>query len=81
MELITERAIRIEEAKTDFDIIIENNKISEHVGNFKIIGTLTHVFIGLAKLEIKSQNNSDAELGYMILPRFWGKGIASQVAI
>lgn len=39
-----------------------------------------HDFIGLAKLEIKTENDKEAELGYMILPKYWGKGIGGKVA-
>ena len=79
MEMITERALETDEAKSDFDKLIQNNKLSENFGNFKILDNATKEFIGLAKLEIKSKGDQEAELGYMILPKLWGKGIASKV--
>jgi len=79
MEMITERAIEINEAKSDFDKLIENNKLDHNFGNFKILNNETDEFIGLAKLKIKDKDDQEAELGYMILPEFWGKGIASKV--
>lgn len=79
MEMITERAIEINEAKSDFDKLIENNKLNPNFGNFKILDNETDEFIGLAKLEIREKYDQEAELGYMILPKLWGKGIASKV--
>jgi ribosomal-protein-alanine N-acetyltransferase len=79
MEMITERAIELKEAKNDFKKLIENNKLAPSFGNFKIINEDTSEFLGLAKLEITKISNTEAELGYMILPEHWGKGIASTV--
>jgi len=79
MQMITERALETEEAKSDFDKLIQNNKLSENFGSFKILDNETKEFIGLAKLEIKSKGDQEAELGYMILPKLWGRGIASKV--
>lgn len=79
MEMITERPIEEDEAKADFEKIIENNKIKENLGNFKIINHETNEFIGLGKIEIKNENDKEVELGYMIIPKYWGKGIASKV--
>jgi len=36
--------------------------------------------LGFAKLEIKGANHREAELGYMLLPEFWGKGYGSEIA-
>lgn len=80
MEMITERAIEKNEAIIDFEEIIINNKLHKGFGNYKIINSITNEFIGLAKLEIKTEKEKEAELGYMILPQYWGKGIASKVA-
>lgn len=80
MEMITERIIPLEEARGDFEKLIENNKLDPSFGNFKILGTVSEEFIGLAKLEIKEGSSDQAELGYMILPEYWGKGIAGTVA-
>ncbi|MBB4119514.1 hypothetical protein GGR32_001816 [Mesonia hippocampi] len=79
MEMITERAIEREEAKKDFENLLENNKLQHDLGNFKIIEEETEKFLGLAKLEIKEADSHEAELGYMIMPNYWGKGIASKV--
>lgn len=77
MEMITERAIGLEEAQKDFNKILENNELELNFGNFKILNEETKEFLGLAKLEITETNRVEAELGYMILPKHWGKRIAS----
>ncbi|MGQ3678936.1 GNAT family N-acetyltransferase [Tenacibaculum discolor] len=79
MEMITERAIELEEAKKDFEKLIENNRLTPSFGNFKILNEDTNEFLGLAKLKITEANTTKAELGYMLLPEYWGKGIASTV--
>ena len=80
MEKITERTIPLEEARGDFQKLIENNKLDPSFGSFKILDAFSGEFIGLAKLEIDEENSDQAELGYMILPEYWGKGIAGTVA-
>jgi len=80
MAMITERALPEEEARTDFNNLLENNAIHPALGQFKILHSLSGQFLGLAKLEIASAGEETAELGYMILPELWGRGIAGQVA-
>ena len=80
MAMITERAIPLEEAKIDFEHELKKNTIHPDFGIFKIIDEENHSFIGLAKLEIETSESRELELGYMLLPEFWGKGIAGEVA-
>lgn len=80
MAMITERAIPPEEAKTDFENILKKNAIHPDFGIFKIMDADSGAFIGLAKLEITQADAKNAELGYMLLPEYWGKGIAGRVA-
>lgn len=80
MEMITERAIPMDEARIDFEQLIEDNKLNDNFGHFKILTASSNEFVGLAKLVLNEENKVEAELGYMILPLYWGKGIASHVA-
>ncbi|ATZ67686.1 GNAT family N-acetyltransferase [Acinetobacter haemolyticus] len=80
MAMITERAIPRDEAEYDFQQLITNNQLYERFGNFKILDADTNEFIGLAKLEIKEIDADELELGYMLLPSYWGKGIARKVS-
>jgi ribosomal-protein-alanine N-acetyltransferase len=80
MEMITERAIPMDEARIDFEQLMEDNKLNDNFGHFKILTVSSNEFVGLAKLVLNEENKVEAELGYMILPLYWGKGIASHVA-
>lgn len=80
MAMITERALPLEEAKTEFETLLENNRLHENLGSFKIMAIPSGEFIGFAKLQIEKANANEAELGYMVLREYWGNGIASDVA-
>lgn len=79
MAMITERAISMTEAKDNFSKIIQNNKLHEFFGSYKIVRNLNQEFIGFIKLTIQKLSDTEAELGYMLLPEYWGKGIAGNV--
>jgi len=79
MAMITERALSLEEATSDFEKMLDNNDLHPAFGYFKIVDGDT--FIGLAKLEVEVADSQVAELGYMLLPAYWGMGIGSQVAM
>lgn len=80
MAMITEKALPEEEAKAEFETRIENNKLNTDFGSFRIVEKVSNKFVGLAKLEVEEADSEEAELGYMILPEYWGKGIAGTVA-
>lgn len=80
MGMITERSIPLDEAKKDYQELLNNNSIASDFGSFKILDAISNEFIGLAKLEVKEKDSAEAELGYMILPQYWGKGIGGTVA-
>lgn len=80
MEMITGKPMNEEEAKAKFTSILKCNNVNPKLGYFKITETQTGSFIGVAKLEIKEKESTEAEIGYLILPEFWGKGIVSKIA-
>ena len=80
MQMITERSLSVAEAESEFAQLIVKNKFHPALGNYKILDLEHNQFMGLAKLEIEEVTSTTAELGYMLLPQYWGKGIASQVA-
>ncbi len=80
MAMITERPFEFDEAREDFKKLLKLNSISDHFGTYKIFDRKRGTFIGLAKLEITDSDSDIAELGYIILPEYWGKGIASVIA-
>lgn len=80
MQMITERILEPNEAQDDFKKLLENNRLHESFGSYKILSAETNTFIGFAKLEIKATNSEEAELGYMILPEYWGQGFARKAS-
>ena len=80
MEMITGRPLNEEEATDKYNRILLSNAVHPNFGYYKITEAQSGNFIGIAKLEIKEKNSTEAELGYLILPEFWGQGIAGNVA-
>lgn len=80
MELITGKPQTREEARVKFLSLLENNKWKKNLGSFMAFERSSSQLLGFAKLEIKGANHSEAELGYMLLPEFWGKGYGSEMA-
>lgn len=78
MAMITERAIPADEARRDFDKLLAGNAIHPDLGQFRVLDAATGDFIGLAKLEATRADR--AELGYILLPPYWGRGIAGRIA-
>lgn len=80
MAMITERAISVQEAKEEYKERLASSRIHKDFGSFKIIDGRNNSFIGFAKLELEDIADTKVELGYMILPAYWGQGIASKVS-
>lgn len=80
MAMVTERAIPLEEAKNDFTLLLDKNKDHKDFGNFKVFDIYSNRFIGLGKLEINKNDLREAELGYLLLPEFWGEGYGGEIA-
>lgn len=80
MDMITERVIPLDEATKNYNLCLNNNELHKSFGNFKIMEASTNKFIGSALLKVTEKNSTEAELGYMLLPSYWGKGIGSEVA-
>lgn len=79
MKMITEKSLTEKEADDDFDKVLKNNSIHPFLGTYKVFNS-SHDFLGLAKLELKSIDDTEAELGYMLLPHFWGQGLGYIIA-
>jgi ribosomal-protein-alanine N-acetyltransferase len=61
MQMITERALTLEEAHTEFAKILSKNTYDVALGNYKILDAQTNDFIGLAKLELDQPTATTAE--------------------
>ena len=79
MEMITGRALSGMESITHFELLLQQNDVKAGFGNFKITRQDTGDFIGLAKLVLEDKASRQAEIGFMLLEKYWGKGIASVV--
>lgn len=80
MAMVTERAIPVEEARNNYKSLLNKNKAHKDFGSFKVFERDTNDFIGLGKLAINEEDLSEAEIGYLVLPEFWGKGYGSEIA-
>lgn len=79
MAMITERAVPAEEARCDYDKMLAANELHPELGHFRVLDESGN-FLGLGKLEVESVDADQAELGYILAPEHWGKGIASRIA-
>lgn len=80
MAMITERAIPADEAKRDYEKLLAENALHPELGSFRILDARDRRFIGLGKLTVEAADADQAELGYILAPDYWGKGIASRLA-
>ncbi|PMC34844.1 GNAT family N-acetyltransferase [Bacillus sp. UMB0899] len=80
MAQITERAIPLEEARINYQKLLARNQKDELFGSYKVYDRLTEEYIGLGHLTINESLTEEAELGYMILPNYWGKGYGHLIA-
>ena len=80
MAMITERALSKEEALKKFYYFLQNNELHRSFGSFKVLEVGSSKLLGFAKLEITKEKPNEAELGYMLMPEFWGKGLGSEIA-
>lgn len=81
MAYVTEKAIPLEEAAADFEQILKKNEKYPDFGRFKVFDAETRQFIGLGKLDLSDTVSGEAELGYILLPEFWGKGFGTAIAL
>ena len=80
MAMITERPLSKEEALKKFNYFLENNKLHKSFGSFKVLEVGRSKLLGFAKLEITKEKPEEAEIGYMLLPEFWGRGFGNEIA-
>ncbi|WP_243521623.1 GNAT family N-acetyltransferase [Bacillus pseudomycoides] len=80
MAQITERAIPLKEAQVNYQKLLERNEKHELYGSYKVYDSVTNEFIGLGHLTLNEKEREEAEIGYMILPTYWGKGYGTTIA-
>jgi [ribosomal protein S5]-alanine N-acetyltransferase len=77
MKYITGKALNAEEAEIRFYKAVDATIKNPEAGFFIVRSKQAEKLIGVAKL-VGIESNQ-AELGYMILPEYWGKGFASEM--
>ena len=80
MALITGKPQTREEAMKKFNSLLENSSHYDAYGSFMVRELASSELLGFAKLEIKGKLRSEAELGYMLKPEYWGLGYGSETA-
>lgn len=80
MAMVTERGLPLEEARAEFETVLKRNEKYPDFGRFKIFDSATHQFIGLGKMDLSDSIAGEAELGYLLLPEYWGKGYGTEIA-
>lgn len=80
MAQITERTFPLEEAQVNYQKLLERNEKFGIFGSYKVSVSVTDEFIGLGHLTLNENETEEAEIGYMILPEYWGKGYGSTIA-
>ena len=78
MHYITERSLTAVETRKRFDKILDINKNKGLPGVFIVRDKVSKVFVGLAKATIYAEG--EIEIGYALMPQFWGKGMGSEVS-
>ncbi|RPJ96345.1 N-acetyltransferase [Rummeliibacillus sp. TYF005] len=80
MAMITEKAIPLEVARERFNKMIKQKALFDKYGSFKVFNNATNEFLSSGNLTINKDNDNEAEIGYMLLPKYWGKGFGSEIA-
>ncbi len=79
MHYITGRALSMDESKERFQKILDLNKNYDLPGVFIVRDKVNKEFLGLAKAT--EFNQGQIEIGYALMPAFWGQGLGSEISI
>jgi len=77
MAQITERAIPVDEAETNYQKLLERNNKHELFGSYKVFD---EDYLGLGHVTVNEDNPDEAEIGYMLMPAYWNKGYGTLIA-
>ncbi|MEM7103904.1 MAG: GNAT family N-acetyltransferase [Bacteroidota bacterium] len=77
MKHITGDSIDREKAKARYNTVLENREGHPEAGYYWVRDKYDNTFMGLVKLELVEPGV--LELGYSLLPEFWGKGFTSEI--
>ena len=77
MKHITGNGLTVDDAQIRFQVALDADQNRADMGFLAVKEKATGAFIGLSK--IVPFENSLTEIGYALLPEFWGKGYASEI--
>ncbi len=78
MRYITGYALTEQITKKQFQKILKINNGKDIQGVFKVTESKSGKFVGLSKSTIFSEE--EVEIGYVIMPEFWGNGYGSEMS-
>jgi RimJ/RimL family protein N-acetyltransferase len=78
MKMVTGRPDIESEARKRLERMLLINQENPKIGLYKVSLRSNGNFVGHAKLEGTKKN--EAEIGYLLMPEFWGKGYGSEIA-
>ena len=78
MRMVTGRPDLESESRKRFEEILIGNIENSKTGRFKVSLRSDGSFVGHSKLEMTKKN--EAEIGYLLMPEFWGQGYGSEIA-
>lgn len=81
MQNITGKPICDNDIKTAWGRVLKTNEQNNGFGFYKI--TMNEQYVGYGKLSLENEilGKLCSELGYFLLPEFWGQGIGYQVGL
>lgn len=68
-----------EEAEQVYKATLIQGKNHEDFGNFKVFEASSDNYIGMGNIYV-NEDDTEAEIEYMLLPEYWGKGYGSELA-
>ncbi len=78
MQFITGKALDRTSSIQRFNKVLKKNIKNEPYGTYGVYPTMDNRFIGIAKFVLMEKGV--VEIGYAILPSFWGKGYGSEIS-
>lgn len=78
MKLTTGKILSVSQARVKFDLSLDKNRKYSPLGAYAFYTLDKKQFIGIGK--IMPSEDFGHELGYSILPRYWGQGFGKEIA-
>jgi ribosomal-protein-alanine N-acetyltransferase len=79
MKMITGEALSLEKAEKRYKNLLAVNKLHQSFGSFIVFEKESGEFIGYGKIIPDSETKTEAEVGYMLMPEYWGRGYAAEI--